>query len=98
MSADTEMEGFLSGDLDEVLVGANTGRLQRLGAQLLILVRDQVDAEGEIVDGGTLSPEVEDPDLRVGHTTVEPGFGIRLEKDRKRISDRNKDSLSRRSL
>lgn len=44
VSADTEMETFLSGNLDEVLVGANTGGLERLRGQLLVLVGDKVDA------------------------------------------------------
>ena len=80
MGADTQVETFLSGDLDEVLVGADTGGLEGLGAQLLILVGDEVNAEGEVVDGSTLAAKVEDSDLGVGDTTVEAGLGIRLEK------------------
>jgi hypothetical protein len=44
VDADTEMERLLSGSLDHVLVGANTGSLESLGGQLLVLVGDQVDA------------------------------------------------------
>lgn len=44
VGADAEVETFLAGNLDEVLVGANTGGLKGLGAQLLILVGDEVDA------------------------------------------------------
>ena len=76
------METFLAGKLDEIFVGADTGGLEGLGAQLLILVRHQVDAQGEIVDGGTLSAEVEDANLGVRHTTVEPRLRIRLEHER----------------
>lgn len=72
------METFLSGHLDEVLVGADTGGFESLGAQLLILVRDQVDAEREVIDGSTLAAEIEDADLRVWDTTVEPGLWVRL--------------------
>lgn len=72
------METFLSGVLDEVLVGANTGGLEGLGTQLLILVGDEVDAEREVVDVCTLAAQVEDADLRVGYTTVEPGLGVGL--------------------
>lgn len=61
-----------------VLVGANTGGLEGLGAQLLILVGDEVDAEREIVDVRTLAAEVEDSDLGVWHTTVEARLGVRL--------------------
>ena len=72
------MEGLLSGVLDEVLVGANTGGLEGLGAQLLILVGDEVDAEREVVNVGLLAAKIEDSDLGVGDTTVESGLRIRL--------------------
>lgn len=72
------METFLSGRLDEVLVGADTGSFKSLGAQLLVLVGNEVNAEREVIDGRTLSAKIEDTDLRVGDTTVEPGLGIRL--------------------
>jgi len=78
VGADTEMETFLSGNLDQVLVGANTSSLQSLRAQLFVLVGDQVDTEGELVDVRTLSAEIKDTDLWVGDTTVESGLGIRL--------------------
>lgn len=78
VSADTQVETLLSGDLDEVLVGANTGGLEGLGAQLLILVGDEVDAEREVVDGSALAAKIVDADLGVGDTTVEPGLGVGL--------------------
>jgi len=78
VDADTEMETFLSGDLDEVLVGANTGGLESLGGQLLVLVGDKVDAEREVVDVGALTTEIENADLGVGYTTVEPALGVGL--------------------
>jgi hypothetical protein len=72
------MERFLSTVLDEVLVGANTGGLESLGAQLFILVGDEVNAEGEVIDVRLLSAEIEDSNLGVRDTTVESGLGIRL--------------------
>ena len=78
VGADAEVEAFLSSVLDEVLVGADAGGLKGLGAQLLILVGDKVDAQREIVDAGTLAAKIEDSDLRVGYTTVEAGLGERL--------------------
>jgi hypothetical protein len=78
VSANTEMETFLSGNLDQVLVGANTGSFQSLGAQLFILVGDHVNAEGELVDVRTLSAKIEDTDLGVGDTTVESGLRVWL--------------------
>jgi len=71
VSADTEMETFLAGNLDEVLIGANTGGFQRFRAQLFIFVGDKVDAEREFVNVGPLATKIEDTDLGVWHTTVE---------------------------
>jgi hypothetical protein len=76
VDTDAEMEGFLSGSLDHVLVGANTGGLESLGGQLLVLVGDKMDAEGEVVDVGALAAEIEDADLGVRYTTVEPALGV----------------------
>ena len=78
VGADTQVETLLAGVLDEVLVGADTGGLEGLGAQLLILVGDEVDAEREVVDVRTLSAEIEDADLGVRDTSVEPRLGERL--------------------
>lgn len=78
VGTDAEVETLLTAVLDEVLVGANASGLEGLGAQLLILVGDEVDAEGEVVNVGTLAAQVEDADLGVGDTTVEPRLGIRL--------------------
>ena len=61
-----------------VLVGANTGSLEGLGGDLLILVGDEVNAEGELVDVGLLATEIEDANLGVGYTTVEARLRVRL--------------------
>jgi len=37
-----------------------------------------VDAEREVIDVGLLASEIEDADLGVGDTTVEPGLGVGL--------------------
>ena len=96
---DPQMESILSGELDEVLVGANTGSLEslfgirslvgaqevydglaetHLGGQLFVLVGNQVDAQREVVDTGTLASKIEDLNLGVGNTTVEPRLGVGL--------------------
>jgi hypothetical protein len=63
---DPQVERVLSRGLDDVLVAANSGSFQSLGRDLLVFVRDQVGAEGEVIDGSPLSAQVEDPDLGVG--------------------------------
>jgi hypothetical protein len=35
-----------------------------------------VDAEGEVVDVGALAAEIENADLGVRYTTVEPALGV----------------------
>ena len=60
------------------LVATDTSCLEGLGGQLLVLIGHEVDAQGELVDAGLLAAQVEDPDLGIGHTTAEPGLGVRL--------------------
>lgn len=55
----------------DVLVGADAGGFESFGAQLLVLVGDEVHAHGELVDICTLAAQVEDADLGVWYTTVE---------------------------
>jgi hypothetical protein len=65
---------------DNVLVGTNTGGLKSLGGQLLVLVGDEVDTHGEVIHVSLLTTKIENANLRVGNTTVEPGLGVRLVK------------------
>lgn len=62
--------GDSGGSLDS-LVGANTGGFKGLRAQLLVLVGNEMDAERELIDIGSLATKIEDTNLRVGHTSVE---------------------------
>ncbi len=78
MGAHAQVEAFLAGQLDEVLVGADARRLQRLRAQLLILVGHQVHAQRKVVDRRALAAKIEDADLGVGHTAVEARLRVRL--------------------
>lgn len=80
VGANAQVERVLSAGLDHVLVGANTSGLEGLRAQLLVLVGDHVDAEREVIDGSLLATKIEDANLRVGDTTVEPGLGVGLVK------------------
>ena len=63
MHTNPQMERILPARLRHVLVGADTGRLESLGRQLLVLIRDEVSAERELVDGGTFTTEIVDADL-----------------------------------
>jgi hypothetical protein len=37
-----------------------------------------VDAKREFIDVRALAAKIKDPDLRVGYTTIEAGFRVRL--------------------
>lgn len=63
--AHANVERVLADELDEVFVGANTRRLERFGRELLILVRDQVHDERELVHTSLLTTQVEYADLWV---------------------------------
>lgn len=63
MNADTEMEGILARSLSNVLVGADTTGFESFRGKLLIFVRDEVNAEWEIIDRGTLAAKVVNSDL-----------------------------------
>jgi len=78
VDADTHVEGIFTRDLGDILVGANTGGLKRLGGDLFVLVGYKMAAEREFVDVGPLTAQIEDADLRVGYTTVVPRLGVWL--------------------
>lgn len=73
-----DVELVFSCVLDHVLVAANTSSLQGFGAELLILVGDQVHAQREVLDARLLLSKIEDTDLRVGNSTTEPRFRVRF--------------------
>jgi len=70
-----EVERLLASRLHNVLVGADTGGLESLRGELLILVRNEMAAEGEVVDRSLLASKIKDTDFGVGNTTVVPRFG-----------------------
>merc|ERR1719210_991463 len=78
VDADLDVELILGGVLHHVLVATDAASLEGLGGELLVLIGDQVDAEGELVHASLLTAQVEDPDLGVGDTAAEPGLGVGL--------------------
>ena len=60
------------------LVAANTSGLKSFGRQLLQLIRHKMDTQRELVNTGLLTSQIVDPDLGVGNTTTETGFGVRF--------------------
>jgi hypothetical protein len=78
MDTDPDVELILSSVLDHVLVAANTSSLKSFGRQLLQLIRHKMDTQRELVNTGLLTSQIVDPDLGVGDTTTETGFGVRF--------------------
>jgi len=78
VGADAEVETFLSCNLDEVFVGADTSSFKSFGGELFVLIGDEMDAGWEFVDTGLLSAKVVNANLRVRYTTVEAGFWVWL--------------------
>ena len=76
--SDSHVESVLTCLDLHVLVGSDTGGLQSLRSDLLLLAGDEVNAVGELVVGSLLSADVVDSELRVGHTTVVAGLGVGL--------------------
>lgn len=64
--------------IGNVLIGANTGGFESFRGQLLVLVGDHVDAEGEFIDVGTFAAQVENADFGIGDTAIEAGLGVWL--------------------
>ena len=70
----SHVEGVLAGLVLHVLVGSDTGGLESLGGDLLLLTGDEVDAVRELVVGSLLSSDVVNSELRVRDTTVVAGL------------------------
>lgn len=64
MDANTQMERILAGNLRHVLVRADTCGFEGLRRKLLVLIRDEMAAEGELVDRRALAAQIEDANLQ----------------------------------
>jgi len=78
VDTDTDVERFLSGLGNHVLVSGNTSGLEGFGRDHFLLLGDEMDAAREVVPLGLLLSTVIDADFGVGHTTVVAGLGVRL--------------------
>lgn len=78
VQTDPDVETVFSTSLHHVLVGTDTGCLQSFRGQLLVLVRDHVTTQRELIHPGFLPAQVKDPDLRIRHTATETGLGVGL--------------------
>ena len=63
MHPDAQVERVLARGRGHVLVGADTRGLERLARQLLVLVRHEVGAEWEFIDGRAFASQVENANL-----------------------------------
>jgi hypothetical protein len=67
VDTDTQVERVLTRGLGDVLVGTDTGSLESLRGDLLVLVAHKVGAEGEVIDGSLLAAKIVDADLLEGN-------------------------------
>jgi hypothetical protein len=70
MGADTKMERVLACVLGQILVARHAGGLERLGRELLLLIRHHVGCEGELVDASAFASQVKNANLGVGDTAA----------------------------
>jgi len=78
VGAHADVEVILTGGVDHVLVHRNTGGLQSLGGDLLVLVGDHMHGGGVDIGGNLLATGIEDPDLRIRDTSAKTRLGVRL--------------------
>jgi len=71
VNSDSDMETFFTGVVSHVFVSGNTGGLESLRGDLLLLVGDHMDAGGEKRVTGLLHSTVIHTDFGVRNTTVE---------------------------
>ena len=76
--SDSDMETFLTSVHLHVLVSSDTGGLKSFRGDLLLFIRDHMDASWEHVPVAPLLATVVHSDLGIRHTTVEAGLGVGL--------------------
>jgi hypothetical protein len=76
--ADSEVETVLGELVGQVFVGGNTAGFESFGGDLLALVGDEVDANGEVVPGGLLESGVVESKFGVGTGSVVTRLGVSL--------------------
>jgi hypothetical protein len=70
VDTNSHVERVLTGNLGDVLVGTDTGSFQSLRGNLLVLIREKVNGQRELIDGGLLSAEIVDTDLGVCYISL----------------------------
>ena len=55
MDPDPQVESLFTSSLDNVLVGTNSSGFESFGRELLVLIRNEMTTEREVVDVGPLS-------------------------------------------
>jgi len=71
MGSDSHVEGILTALGLHVLVSSNTGGLEGLGGDLLLLVGNEMDASGESSPVGLSGTTIVHSNLGIGNTSVE---------------------------
>lgn len=64
VDANTEMEGILASNFRYILVRTDASGFEGFRRKLLVLIGDEMAAEGELVDRRALATQIEDTDLQ----------------------------------
>lgn len=78
MQSHPNVELIFAAEFHQVFVAANTTGFQSFRAQLFIFIRDEMNAQWEVIDESSLSAQVENTDLGIWNTTTETRLRVRL--------------------
>jgi len=67
-----DVECILTAVLHQVFVGANATGFEGFGRQLLVFIGHQMNTQRKVIYDGPFATQIEDPDLGIGDTSVEP--------------------------
>ena len=78
VDSDSQVEGVLSCEFNQIFVARNTACFKRFRADLFLLHGDSVHGEREHVNVGLLITDIINTDLGIRHTSVVAGLGERF--------------------
>jgi hypothetical protein len=78
VSTASDVVTFLTGSFHQVLVTGDTSGFKSAGSQLLLLVRDKVGNERELINRSLLGSAIINSDLSIRDTAAEARLNVRL--------------------
>jgi hypothetical protein len=78
VSTASDVITFLAGGLHQVLVAGDTSGFKGACSQLLLLIRDKVGNERELINRSLLGSAIINSDLSIRDTAAKAGLNVRL--------------------